>query len=427
MLRLTRAMSSPGAGAVALSLAFALAGCGGRAAQKAPPPPYVATEVATQGTIAPYEMLPGIVAPYQNVAIQSTLTEPADAVNVQEGDPVHKGELLAQLDTADLVAALNNDLATAESAKANTTHSTYQGSLSIDQGVDSLRSAQTAVKQADETLARDTIDLGRDRQLVVQGYVAEQTYRDQITTVRNDQQAAKAARAALSSAQSNVTANGTLGSNGLQASSIEQARAQEQAALAEAQQERVQIAKASIYSPIDGVVVNRNFNQGEYPGSRQLFTLQQIDPIFAILRGSGAQVARISNGAKAIVIASDLEGQKLTGTVVGVLNQIAPGSTDFQVKVLLQNHNDRLRPGMAVIGHLELPVARGVLVPATAFTDDNHTQLLTVAQDGTVHTVAVREIADDNTHSVVSGIPAGTRVIRDGQTSVGDGQKVAIR
>ena len=245
--------------------------------------------------------------------------------------------------------------------------------------------------------------------------------------MRNDQQAAKAARAALSSAQSNVTANGTLGSNGLQASSIEQARAQEQAALAEAQQERVQIAKASIYSPIDGVVVNRNFNQGEYPGSRQLFTLQQIDPIFAILRGSGAQVARISNGAKAIVIASDLGGQKLTGTVVGVLNQIAPGSTDFQVKVLLQNHNDRLRPGMAVIGHLELPVARGVLVPATAFTDDNHTQLLTVAQDGTVHTAAVREIADDNTHSVVSGIPAGTRVIRDGQTSVGDGQKVAIR
>lgn len=425
MFRPSRAVrSSSGA---ALALALLIAGCSGRPEQKAAPPPYVATDVAAQGTIQPSEMLPGIVAPYQNVAIQSTLTEPADSVNVQEGDTVHKGELLAQLDTADLVAALKNDLATAASAKANTAHSTYQGSLSIDQGVDSLHSAETAVRQADETLARDTIDLGRDRQLVTQGYLSEQAYRDQITTVRNDQQAATAARAALSSARSNVAANGTLGSNGLQASSIAQARAQEQAALAQADQERVQIAKASIYSPIDGVVVNRNFNQGEYPGNRQLFTLQQVDPIFAVLRGSGAQIARISNGAKAAIVVSDLGGQKLNGSVIGVLNQIAPGSTDFQVKVLLPNPGGRLRPGMSVIGHIDLPIAKGVLVPTTAFTDDNHTKLLSVSSDGTVRTVPVTELAADTSRSVVAGLPAGTRVIRDGQTSVGDGQKVAVR
>ena len=414
-------------GGAALVIVLFLTGCGGRAQQKAAPPPFVATEVASQGTIQPYEMLPGIIAPYQNVAIQSTLTEPADSVNVQEGDRVRKGELLAQLDTKDLVAALNSDLATAASAQANTSHTTYQGNLSIAQGVDAVSTAQTAVRQADETLARDSIDLGRDRQLVGQGYISEQQYRDQITTVRNDQQAATAARAALASAESNEQANGTLGSGGLQASSVAQARAQAQAALAQADQERVQIAKASIYSPIDGVVVNRNFNQGEYPGSRQLFTLQQIDPIYAILRGSGAQIAQIANGAQANVVASDLGGKHLSGTVVGVLNQIAPGSTDFQVKVLLSNHDNRLRPGMAVVGHIELPVVRGVLVPSTAFTDDNHTQLLMVSSEGIVRTAAVREIADDNTRSVVSGIPAGTRVIRDGQTSVGDGEKVAVR
>jgi multidrug efflux pump subunit AcrA (membrane-fusion protein) len=408
-------------------LAVVLAGCSAKQAQKTAPPPFVATDVASQGTLHPYEVLPGIIAPYQNVAIQSTLSEPADSVNVQEGDPVHKGELLAQLDTADLVAALNSDIATAQSARANTTHTAYAGSLSISQGVDSLRTAETAVHQAEETLDKDTIDLGRDRQLVAQGYLAEQTYRDQITTVRNDTQAVAAAKAALSSAQSNVQANGTLGSNGLQSSSIEQAKAQEQAALAQAQQERVLIAKAAIYSPIDGVVVNRNLNQGEYPGSRQLFTLQQIDPIFAILRGSGSQIAAISNGASATVDASDLQNAKLHGTVAGVLNQIAPGSTDFQVKVVLGNHDGRLRPGMAVVGRIALPPVQGVRVPATAFTDDNHTQVLAVGEDGTVRTVKVREVAEDNTNAVIAGLSAGTRVIRDGQTSVGDGQKVAIR
>jgi multidrug efflux pump subunit AcrA (membrane-fusion protein) len=411
----------------ATALLVALAGCSAKPDKKAAPPPFVATEIADNGTIRPFEVLPGIVAPYQNVAIQSNLVEAADAVNVQEGDTVHKGELLAQLDTADLVAALNSDIATANSARANTTHTAYAGSLSISQGVDSARTAETAVNQARETLAKDTIDLGRDRQLSEKGYIAEQTYRDQITTVRNDQQALTAAQAALASARSNVAANGTLGSNGLQSSSIEQAKAQEQAALAQAQQERVQIAKAAIYSPIDGVVVNRNLNQGEYPGSRQIFTLQQVDPIYAILRGSGSQIAAIDNGSAATVTASDLHDAKLRGTVVGVLNQIAPGSTDFQVKVVLANPDRRLRPGMAVVGQIVLPTVRGVRVPATAFTDDNHNRVLAVARDGTVRTVAVREIAEDNTSAVVSGLGAGTRVIRDGQTSVGDGQKVAIR
>jgi multidrug efflux pump subunit AcrA (membrane-fusion protein) len=427
MLCPLRARRKTAGAASLLAGALLLAGCGGKPAPKAAPPPFVATDVAQQGTIQPLELLPGIIAPYQNVAIQSTLSEPADSVNVEEGDAIHKGQLLAQLDTADLVAALNSDLATAASAEANTSHSTYQGSLSIAQGVDSVNSAQTAVRQADETLARDTIDLGRDRQLVTQGYISEQTYRDQITTVRNDQQAATAARAALSSAQSNVQANGTLAGGGLQASSIAQARAQAQAALAQADQERVSISKASIYSPIDGVVVNRNFNKGEYPGSRQLFTLQQVDPIYAILRGSGAQIAQIQNGASVTVVASDLRDLKLHGSVVGVLNQIAPGSTDFQVKVLLVNHDRKLRPGMAVTGQIALPVVRGVMVPSTAFTDDNHTQILTVSSDGTVRTVKVTEVADNNASSVVTGVSAGTRVIRDGQTSVGDGQKVAIR
>ena len=415
------------AAGAAILLSLALVGCSGKAAPKTAPPPYVATDIAGQGTIRPYEMLPGIVAPYQNVAIQSTLSEPADSVNVQEGDTVRKGQLLAQLDTADLVAALNSDLATAASAKANTSHSTYQGSLSISQGVDSLRSAETAVRQAEETLQKDSIDLARDKQLTAQGYLAEQTYRDQVTTVRNDTQAVVAAKAALNSAQSNVQANGTLGSSGLQATAIEQARAQEQAALAQADQERVLISKASIYSPIDGVVVNRNLNQGEYPGSRQLFTLQQVDPIYAILRGSGSQIAQIAVGALATIDASDLKDAKLSGTVAGVLNQIAPGSTDFQVKVVLPNHHSLLRPGMAVVGRIELPPVNGVRVPATAFTDDNHTQVLAVTPDGTVRTVKVREIAEDSATAVVSGLASGTRVIRDGQTSVGDGQKVAIR
>jgi multidrug efflux pump subunit AcrA (membrane-fusion protein) len=82
---------------------------------------------------------------------------------------------------------------------------------------------------------------------------------------------------------------------------------------------------------------------------------------------------------------------------------------------------------MAVLGHVPLPTVRGITIPSTAFTNPNHDKLLTVDADGVVHSVAVKELAENGTVSVVTGLTAGTRVVTDGQSSVGDGEKVAIK
>jgi HlyD family secretion protein len=389
--------------------------------------PYVQTAVAKDGDIIPSEQLAGVIAPFQNVAIESTLTEPTDAVNVQEGDFVHRGEVLAQLDTADLQAQLASFVAQAQSDHASTAHNQFAGSLSIAQGGDSLHSAQTSVTQAQENLKRDETDLGRYQTLLSNGFIPEQQVATQRTTVNDDIQTLRADVAAVAAAQSNVVANGpNLNAPGLQSSTIQSSIATEQVALADANQERVAIQKATITSPIDGVVVNRNLNPGEYPGTRQLFTLQQVNPIYAILHGSGSQIAQISTGAAATIISTDSTRSKRQGSVAGVLNQIVPGSTDFEVKVLLQNPGQRLRPGMAVTGSVRLPGVHGILVPSTAFTDDNHNALM-VVRNGTVQTVPVAEVADDGTTSIVTGVNPGERVVSDGQTSVGDGEKVAVR
>ena len=404
-----------------------LAGCSQSRPTQAPSP-FVATTVAVDGAIVPLEQLPGLIAPYQNVAIQSTLSEPAAAVYVQEGERVRKGQVLAKLDTSDLQAQLASDLATAHADAASTSHTLYAGGLSITQGVDQLHSAQAAVQQAEKTLAFDSLTLQRDEQLLRQGYLAQQTVDQVATTVHNDEQALHSAQATLSSAQANVQANGSsVNAPGLQQSSVEQAKAQETVALANAQQVRVQIAKATIVSPIDGVVVNRNFNPGEYPGTRQLFTLQQIDPVYAVLQGSGAQVAQIAHDATATIAVSDLNAKTFRGPVIGILNQIVPGSTNFQVKVRLNNPDRKLRPGMAVLGHVTLPQVAGIRIPTTAFTDPNHNRVLTVDDKGIVHTANVTELADNGTISVVKGLTAGTRVVTDGGTSVGDGEKVAFK
>ncbi len=380
----------------ALALLIALVACG-HPAEKNASAPYVATSVATYGTIRPGSQLAGIIAPYENVAIQTTLVEPTDAVYVQEGDLVHRGELLVRLDTADLEAELASDI-------ANTSHTYYQGALSITQG-------STALRQAETTLRTDQVNLERDEALLRQGYIARQTADAQMETVRNDEQAVASARA-------NVQENGALNGSGLQAAAVAQARA-------EAEQIRVQIAKADIYSPIDGVVVNRNLNPGEYPGNRQILTLQQVNPIFAIVQGSGAQIAHIAVGAPATVEISDL-GENVAGRVIGVLNQIVPGSTNFMVKVVMSNPTRSIRPGMAVQASVTLPALRGVRVPMTAFTDQNHTQVMTVNNQNVVQVANVTEVGNDGTTSVVTGLPKGTRVVINGMASVGSGEKVSL-
>ena len=304
-------------------------------------------------------------------------------------------------------------MATAQSNGANTTHAVFQGSLTIAQGQDALH-------QAEATLLNDNTNLRRDLNLLKQGYISQQAVDQQQAVVRNDE-------AAVASARSTVSANGSLTGQGLQASSVQQSRAQEQVALAQAEQVRVQIDKATITSPIDGVVVNRNLNPGEYPGNRQLFTIQQMNPVYAVLRASSSQVTGISVDAPASVEVAGARDLRVQGKVAGVLNQIVPGSTDFIVKVLLPNTGSKLRSGMAVSGTVAKPSLRGIRVPVTAFVDDNHNTLLIVGSDDVVKTVTVREIGNDGTTSVIAGVTPGTRVVSNGQSSVGDGERVSYQ
>ncbi|HEY4441831.1 MAG TPA: efflux RND transporter periplasmic adaptor subunit [Candidatus Elarobacter sp.] len=377
---------------------------------------------AAFGTIAPTSTLSGTVAPLQNVAITSTLTEPADAVLVQEGDRVTRGQLLAQLDTADLQAQLAADLGTAASSAAKSQQTYAQAGLTIAQNSNSVNAAQAAVRAAQQTLANDELTLNRDMQLLKQGYIAQSQVDQQATVVKNDQQNVRSAQVTLQNNVSQVHANGTT-SSGLQGAQVAAARADQQTALAQAQQVRVQIAKARIVSPIDGIVVNRNLNPGEFPGTRQIFTVQQVDRVYAVLSGSAGQIVGVQNGTRVQLTSSNLPGQRLQGTVVGVLNAVTPGSTNFVVKALIDNARGTLRPGMVVSGTAPLPGSQGIRIPVTAFLDTTDSSVQ-VVRDGVIHTVPVTTTGQDARNAVVVGLQPGETVVANGQLGLADGQPV---
>jgi HlyD family secretion protein len=409
---------------VAMALALGTTACS--RARSAPPQAAAASVpvVPVQpGTVSPRTTLSGIIAPLQNVGITSSLAEPADAVYVKEGDRVTRGQVLALLDTADLRAQLAEYEATISSNAAKAAQTYDQAGLTIVQNGNTVNQARAAVRQAQVTLANDALNLNRDAQLLAQGYIPQQQYDSQAATVRNDRQAVAAAQVTLQNDVKQVAANGTT-SSGLQGAMVAAARATTQISQAQADQIRVEIAKASIVAPIDGIVVNRNLNPGEFPGTRQIFTLQETSRVYAVLNGSAGQITGMQPGATASVSASSLPGKRFSGTVDGILNALNPGSTNFVVKVVLANPAGSLRPGMAVSGTARLPSTRGLMVPDTAFLDTTNATVQVI--DGSiVRTAAVTMLADDGKNAIVTGLAPGTSVVVNGQSGLTDGQTVA--
>jgi len=386
------------------------------------PTAQVPVAVAENGEVSPSSTLGGIIVPYQNVQIQSNLTEPVDAVYVNEGDHVKAGQLLARLDTRDLEASLRSDLGTAASDAAKATQTYDQADLTIVQNNNTVSSARSALRSAQSTLATSRLNLQRDAELLTNGYISQQTYDAQNVVVRTDVSQLKTAQVNLQNDLKQVQANGTT-TSGLQGATVAAARADEQTALGEADNVRASIAKAAIVSPIDGIVVNRNLNPGEYPGSRQIFTLQETDKVYAILNGAGSQVIGVRTGAGTEIMSTDHANLKASGSVVGVLDEVTPGSTNFVVKVLVPNGGGEFHSGMVVSGRVTRPSTTGVRIPLTAFLDTTDSTVQIISK-GLVKTANVTMLATDSKNAIVTGLRAGDQVISNGQLGLSDGQNV---
>jgi HlyD family secretion protein len=389
-----------------------------------PSPATIPTAAAAPVTVYPTVQIAGIVAPYQNVSLSSSLVEPTDSVVVIEGDQVRKGQVLAVLDTTDLRASYNAAEQAAVSDDARAIQTQYQAQLNIGQGNDQVRNAQAASLQAQQTLKLDQLNLQRYQTLLSTGYVSQQQVDQQRTMVHNDQQQELSAKASLASAILNARVNGTY-QNGLQAANVASAKAAAESAHAQAAQIQASIDKALIISPVDGVVVNRNLNPGQYPGSQTIFTIQQLDPVYAELNASSEDVFRIRRGAPVSISVAGVNGAIYRGRINAVLGQVEPGSTNFTVQAILSNPGLRLKSGMAVTGTVSLPSVSGIGIPLTAFLDDAHDSIMVVDSSGVAKMQKVKEKGNDGKTSVVAGLAQGARVISNGQLGITAGEKIA--
>lgn len=383
----------------------------------------MATTVAKSGTIHPTLQIAGVITPYRQVGIAADLSEPILDVDVQEGDHIHAGQVLAHLVTDDLEAQLASAQRITAEDVAKYAQAAYQTNATNAQDQAAIRTAQETVHQATVNLDGAETDLKRYEGLEAQGYLAPQTVDQQRTTVSSDAAAVRTAQASLDQAVANAAANGRGNNAGVQQAELQSARETADAAQATVEQLRRQIARATIVSPVDGVVDAVNANPGEYPSERQLFTIEQVASVYALLPTSTSQVVQIPTGAAATVTVSG-SPQLDHGKVAAVLDELQPGTTNFTVKVLVPNADGHLHAGMPVTGDLTLPPVNGIEIPVAAFIDDTHATVYAV-EDGIAKTVDVHDVRDDGTNAIVTGLASGTSIVSNvDSVDVGNGDRV---
>jgi multidrug efflux pump subunit AcrA (membrane-fusion protein) len=408
---------------VLLGIAVLAAGCS-KPPQQAPPPLSVDVSKATQRDIATYMTLDGQITPFLDSTLASSQSGTLAGVYVNEGDVVHRGELLAKLDDSQLRAQLAANEATVAQSVSKVTGSQIQAPIS-SQGY------TTTVNQAEAKLATDKAALvnaqlifNSNNQLVKQGYVSQTTMEQARASYVAAQQQISNDEAALRSAKSGLQ------STQVDQATIEQNRATLQAAEANVQLLRTQIAQSSIYAPFDGIVTQRLLDPGAFASPNQaVVRVSELNPVYLNANVPDEGLSYVRPGTLVSFTSASLPGRTFHGRITDVNAVPTTGTLSYRARVRQPNPDGELRGGMLVTVTVQKELHKNaVVVPRTAvFQTDQGANVFTVV-DNKAKSVPVQLGLQTDTLSEVRGgkIDPGTVVITTRPDALQDGSVVAI-
>jgi HlyD family secretion protein len=259
------------------------------------------TEEAVVGNLVVTASASGTLQPTKSVDVGSELSGTLSSVLVQENDVVKKGQLLAQLDTAKLKDA-----------------------VSISQAA--VAAAEASVAQAQATVAETTASLNRMRQVaeLSGGKVPAKTELETADAAR------QRAIASLASARADVV----------------QARAT-------AKTDETNLGKATIRSPVDGVVLTRKVEPGQTVVAAMttpvLFVLaEDLAKMELQVKVDEADVGNVKTGQTASFTVSAWPGRKFPASIqrVGLGSTTTDNVVTYKTILRVNNDDLALRPGM---------------------------------------------------------------------------------
>ena len=376
-------------GFAALVLGVALSFSASRADKPSAPPvasapavPVVAAAVKS-GNVPIYLHGIGSVDAWNTVVVRSQIQGPLIRIAFKEGQIVHRGDLLAEIDPRPYQVAL-------EQAQA-----------------------QLAKDQA--SLADAELDLKRYNTLVAQNSIATQTRDTQVATVGEDQAQVKLDQAQIDSARVQLSYTRLTspidGVTGI-----------------------YQLDVGNIIYPSATNSSQNIANDAPSSTNNALVTVTQTQPIAVIFTLPEADLPEIQQQvAKGpmTVLAYSQDNKTLLGRgrLLLVNNEIDQTTGTLQLKAVFPNKQSRLWPGQLVNARLLLEnLPHGLTVPAPAVQQGPNGAYVYVIEPNA--TVAIRPVTVaqiGNLRAVIaSGLKAGERVVVNGQSRLQPNSRVAV-
>jgi multidrug efflux pump subunit AcrA (membrane-fusion protein) len=395
-----------------LVLVVAVAACG-KSEPEAEPIAPVKAAPAIRGSIREIVTADAVLYPRDQANITPKIAAPVKRFLVSRGDVVKKGQLLVELENADLTAAAAESRGQYGQAQSN-----YRSITEVEVP-EQLIKAQTdfdAAKQAADAAQRV---LESREELFKDGALARKA-------VDEAQVASVQAKGQLATADQHLKSLQAVAKD----EQTKNAAAQVDAAKGHYDTATAQLSYSQIVSPIDGVVTDRPAYAGEMAATgTPLLTVMDTSVIVARANLSLLQAKDVKVGDEATVTPSD-GGDAVEGKVTTVSPAVDANSTTVQVWVQVDNRDGALRAGGS--GRVAI-VARTIdgatLVPATAIlpSDEGGSKVLVVDDKEVAHEKPVQTGATENGQvQITGGLEPGERVITVGGLGLDDKAKVHV-
>ncbi len=337
----------------------------------------VATVRANPGNII--ITLPATTAAFADANVYARATGYIEKRNVDIGDHVKAGDLLAELAVPELDHQIAQNEATLVQLKA-------------------------ALQQAEANRELAQVTWNRDKPLVIKGWVTQQQGTVDVQTLR-------AQEAAVGVAQANVAAQENL--------------------LKVLYQNR---DYASVLAPFDGVITLRNVDvgslvQGNATSGTFMFTIMQSQVMRVWVYVPQDSAFGLGPGAEAIVRVPEIPGRTLPGNVTRIAEALQTGTRTLLTEIDIPNPDGTLQPGIYCIVELNIPrKTPSLVVPADATIFNQNGLQVAVVEGGTAHIHKLSVTRDLGTQvEVDDGVKQGDLVIINPPINLVEGSKVRAR
>jgi RND family efflux transporter MFP subunit len=323
--------------------------------------------------------LPATTAAYATAEIYARATGYIGKRNVDIGDRVKQGQVLAELAVPEQDDQISQNDATLNQLKA-------------------------ALEQAQATMKLDQVTWDRDRPLVGQGWATQQQGTIDVQTLR-------AQEAAVNLARANVTAQEKL--------------------LTMLHQNR---DYASVAAPFNGVITQRNIDvgslvQGNANTGTFMFEIMQRDVIRVFVYVPQDAAVGVAPGVDAIVRVPEIPNREFRGKVTRIADALQSGTRTLLTEIDIPNSDGALSPGIYCTVELEIPrKTPSFVVPAEAIIFNRDGLQVAVAHGDKAEIRKLAVARDFGTWvEADAGVTSGEQVILNPPVNLINGGKVQIR